>query len=94
VEDAEFLETAKKNLHAYAMRHIGRAFDHGFLDLLSKDSPDLPKKMSQLSKRMREMEVPVFQSALIYPYLGFLNYTFRRPLLNALIRCKLRKQCS
>jgi len=47
-EDTEFLKTARKNLHAYSIRHIGRAFDHGFLKLLSQDDPKLPEKLSRL----------------------------------------------
>lgn len=93
-QDRKFIKIAKQNLHIYASRHIGRAFDHGFLNLLSQDSQNLHGKLENLFERMRKMEIPVFLSARFYPYLAVLNYSVRQLALNALIWCKLKKQCS
>jgi glycosyltransferase involved in cell wall biosynthesis len=93
-EDVRFLKTARQNLHTYARRHIGRAFDRGFVGLLSKDDRELSEKLAHMFKRMQAMKIPVFGSAYIYSFLRLLNYSLRRPLLDALVRYKIRKLCS
>jgi hypothetical protein len=92
--DLEFIRSAERNFRGYMRRHLTRVFDHGFITVLSTDRPGLEESMKSLFENMKKMEVPMFQSAWFYPWLGRLKYSKRRPLLEALKQYKIKKWCS
>ncbi|MFZ5802835.1 MAG: glycosyltransferase family 2 protein [Candidatus Omnitrophota bacterium] len=92
-KDRAWVERARKKSWNYMQRHLSRIFDHSFLNMLSASKPKLWKDVKSLLETMKRMDVPMFNSARIYAWLGYLPYPVRRPMVDVLKRYKTEKWC-
>lgn len=92
--DMPYLELARTRLEQYMSRHLTRSFDRGFLTVLSSRQNHIPQKMQGLFNRMKELEVPFFRSAPLYPLIGFLPKKVRKPIVDRVKEFKVYKWCA
>lgn len=92
-EDWFYWNEAKKNMQHYMSRHLSRCFDQEFMAVLDAEGED-PRTLNHLFSEMKELNVPIFNSTMVYRYLGLLPLLFRKPLVHAFKEYKLHKWCS
>jgi glycosyltransferase involved in cell wall biosynthesis len=79
------LEVASQTFKGYMKRHMTRSMDHGLLTALGSANP---ASYRDLYKRMNELELPPFGTAVAYRYLRHLPLWVRRFAVAAIQRYK------
>jgi glycosyltransferase involved in cell wall biosynthesis len=93
-DDWKTLKMARRNFHAYINRHLSKSLDHGFMAALINKESGTGREINEIFKTMKDLKVPLFQSAILYRLLVQFPHSLRTSLLTSLRKYKIKKLTS